>query len=181
MGFLDPVWDVLWVVDITAEWDADATFRAEFNFDDFSLCGARIGDPIDLLSRRGLGRAENRRSAGAWDLYYYTRGICITFGEFGIRQFVLVWRDPKIRRFRPYAGKCVHRGQELEIDGRTTPDEIVKIFGEPADRDVHHGKTLALIYRVGDVGLDFDFGDTEQLNAVYIADESEPDEDEHEH
>ena len=57
----------------------------------------------------------------------------------------------------------------------------MKLFGEPADRDVHDGKTLALIYRLGDVGLDFDFGDTEQLNAVYIADGSELDEEEHDH
>jgi len=164
--------NLLYGVDYTREWVDRPSHRLEFDFDRFALCGVSLGDPVDCLRDVGLGRAEDRRQAGQWALYYYSKGIFVEADEFSILEYSLIWRDSGGKRFQPFAGLCSFCGKELSLADSTSPADIVEAFGEPNEREEADDRVLAFIYRYrekhGDTVMEVDFGEEERLHEISV-------------
>jgi hypothetical protein len=170
------MWDALhnlfFGIDYTREWKYVPDCKLSFNFDDFSLCGVRLGDPIDCLRDIGLGAAEDTRQAREWALCYYSKGLYIEADDFAVAEYSLVWRDALDQKFLPFAGQCTFRGRELGLGEQTTQREIIDWFGEPNEREASAGRLLAFIYKyidkTSETVMEVEFGETELVQEISV-------------
>ncbi len=91
--------------DLTSAWKADAGLALVFDFRQNALCGIKIGDPVEGLSK--LGPAEDARAARREGRYcYYTKGLEIGVDGGGVTSYLLIWSSPVDPRYQPFAGTC---------------------------------------------------------------------------
>jgi hypothetical protein len=168
----DAINNLLFGIDYTREWKYAPQCTLTFKFDDFSLCGVALGDPVDCLRDVGLGPAEDTRRARHWMLCYYSKGLYIEADECSVAEYSLIWRDSLGEKFLPFVGRCTFRGRELPLGAESTPGDIVEWFGEPNQRQAAGGRIVALVYKysdkLGETVMEVDFGETERLHEISI-------------
>jgi hypothetical protein len=158
MGFLARL---LGGTDPTRAWVADPSLVLYFDLDKHALCGVRLGDPIERLSP--LGPAEHRGNAREGLFSYFSRGLEFEAENGIISLYALVWASMEARGFKPFGGACWFQGRKLDLSARTRETELVRVFGEPYQRDVDEGEVL-LVYKHQGVDWEIEISPRGTLN-----------------
>jgi len=149
-----------------AAWKREPGLVLTFDFGRNALCGVRIGDPVDWLSK--LGPAEDARAARRDGRYcYYSKGLEVGAREGRVTSYLLVWGGSEDPRYRPFAGACGYRGKSLPLSGDTREPEIVGYFGHPYWRDEDEEEIL-LFYEFEDLEWQVELTPQGSLKAVSI-------------
>jgi hypothetical protein len=143
----------LFAPDPTRGWTADRPDPLTFDFDRFELIGARVGDPIDRLSR--LGPAEDRAAAKKGRLCYPSLGLEILSDEGRITGIGIYWAAKFHPSCRPFLGRCTLRGRELPLHEPLTENRLREWFGEPHDHDADE-EEVVLVFRSTSRGVEWD-------------------------
>jgi hypothetical protein len=160
--------------DPTEDWPPAPTVPLEYDFDKNTLCGVKIGSPVEDF--RKLGRAQDtpkaRKSAA---LYYYSLGFYLDLEGGRAMDFSFFftddWSDPA-NGPKPFKGKCRIAGREVRLDANTTEQQLVEWLGQPADRDPDDESITLRFQRPGNVTYDFDLtADGKLRELIVIAEE----------
>lgn len=151
--------------DPTSTWVEDEDLELEFDFTTHALCGVRLGEPIDRLSR--LGPVEDPRAVDQGELCYYSKGLLVEVTEGRISGFLLFWADEQLDQFEPFAGRCVHHGRVLMLNDETDEGEILSLWGKPYWRDESEDGFL-LFYEHDDVEWQVELSTEGQLNMIAV-------------
>lgn len=163
------LFSALFGTDVTRHWVAEQQPQLEFNFDEFALCGVRLGDRAEQLSELGLGPAEDVRAARKGLLRYYSLGLEINIREEEIAGFALIWAWPNELDclFASFSGRCVHHDRDLPLHRETNFVDITARLGEPAER-IDHEDGYTFIYEFGGVTLEVEFDALDLLNSIAV-------------
>ncbi len=152
--------------DSTADWKPEPGLRLEVDLGRHALCGVRVGDPVEWLSR--LGPAEDALAARRDGRYsYYTRGLEVGARGGRVTSYLLVWGGYADPKYQPFAGACTSRGKSLPLSADTREPEIARYFGEPYWRDEDEDEIL-LFYEFGEVEWQVELTLQGSLKAVSI-------------
>ncbi len=163
------LWDRLFAKsDPTREWTAQPGLKVLLDLDKHTLCGIRLGDPVDRVSR--LGTPDNLRPTKYEDYAYDTLGFDIGAREGMVTGFTLLF-DPEAAGFeedvRPFGGGVRWRGESCKLSSDTRAAQFIERFGEPywTDRD---DDEILLFYEFGEVEWQVEFGADERLVMMII-------------
>jgi hypothetical protein len=153
--------------DPTAHWEGDYRLHLEFDFDTHSLCGIRIGSPVERLTR--LGRAEDWRAARQGLFCYYSKGLEIETDAGVVTAYALIFNPaPWISsRHQTFRGVCKFNSESVILNEGTREEKIVQVFGPPHARDVDDEEIL-LFYDRDSVKWEVEFSLQKQLRAFII-------------
>lgn len=112
--------------DPSRDWQRSAGLQLQFDLNAGRLNSAGLGDHFEALSF--LGPSNNRRLAALGWFEFHDLGITIECDDWDIVEIVLVLRDENAE-VRPYAGKFLFRGREVELAG-ATEQSFVEHFGD---------------------------------------------------
>jgi hypothetical protein len=141
--------------DPAMDWVADPGLALEVDLTDASLCGVKLGDPIERLSR--LGPPENAKPSAQGGYSYFSRGLEVTaFDDGRLDSLWFCWANPALPRFRSFPGTFVWKGKAVSIDGRTTADQVIQRFGDPYHVEDDEDETI-LRYELGDIEWELEF------------------------
>lgn len=147
-------------------WIGDAGLRLEVDLSVASLCGAMLGEPIERLS--ALGPPENPKPSEETGYHYFSRGLEIGPDAEGRFDYLLcLWNAPDRPEHHPFPGRFSWKGRPVPIDGRTTLDDVLALFGEPYHVDEDDEEAI-LRYQLNDVGWELEFGRGTGLRALLL-------------
>lgn len=167
------LFDWLFGKDPTADFGDAFTAPLEYDFDKHALCGVKIGSPVADL--RKFGRAEDAPRARKNVLAYYTKGFQVELEQGHAMDFVIGfaddWAPPEVGA-RPFAGRFRLKGGGVRLGPTTCERDVIGLFGEPADREVHtyegESDEVVLGYDfAGEVHYDFEF-DGDKLRRISV-------------
>lgn len=127
------LFDVFRGRDPSEDWRREPDLRLEFDLSAASLCGIRLGDPADRLSKLG---APDNRHAHRDGFYEYVRdGFSVDAEEGVVTCFALCWNPPDRPRYAEFAGRVLFRGRPADVGPRMSEADFVGLVGEPWWRD----------------------------------------------
>ena len=148
--------------DPTQKWVANWGLGLDFDFETHALCGVRLGEPLERLSR--LGPAEDSRAARDGSFLYYSKGLEVGVEGGRINRYALFWRDFHGEGYQPFAGTCRDKGRPLMLSPNTTEREIKALFGEPYWRHTDEpDEEEPAENDPSETSLFYEFGDTERI------------------
>ena len=163
MGLLD------WIFgrrDPAMDWVPKSELKLEVDLSDASLCGVKLGDPIERLSP--LGPPENPDASEKTGYAYFSRGLEVGPDPQGrFDYFLCYWGAPDRPRYRPFAGTFSWKGKTIAIDGRMTVDDAVARFGDPYHVDADEEESI-LRYQLDDAGWELEFARGGGLRAFLL-------------
>ena len=62
----------------------------------------------------------------------------------------------------------VENGGYLSVNKPTSPADVERVFGVPTEKDDEDEDYLSLIYQLGTLSFDFEFGEARQLERLYF-------------
>ena len=118
----------------TRNWQRAGDLRLEFDLEQGSLNGVRLGETLDRLA--SLGPVEDRSGLQHRAFGYFSLGLGVgcESDENLIESFDIIQKDPLAPEFRPYPGSVHYRGTSLDL-AKLTESDFVKEFGLPYWRD----------------------------------------------
>lgn len=161
------LFDFLLGGDITRDWVAEPNVELEFNFDEFSLCGVRLGDRAEQLSQ--LGPVEDPRAVRKGSLRYFSLGLELEVQHDLIEAIVLVWAWPNDfdSAYQSFLGICKHHGRIWPLHRETTFLDFTAHFGEP-DRREDDEFGLVFVYTFDKVQLEIEFDELDLLSTLIV-------------
>jgi hypothetical protein len=159
----------------SGDWEKDPALAVEFDFDHHTLCGVRVGSPVERF--RPLGPAEDKSKARKGVLCYYSKGFSVEARDDQAVEFVLGfgegWGGLAPRSASPFKGPIRYRGGQLQLGPQTTDVNIMTQFGPPAASDQRKGGEKVLKYAIRDVTYAFEFSGKKLLQTVSVTAEAE--------
>ena len=159
----------------SGDWEPDPAVAVAYDFDHHTLCGVRVGSPVERF--RPLGPAEDKSKARKGALCYYSRGFAVETTKQGVaRDFVLgfgqTWGGTAPATAAPFKGPLHYRGGQIQLGPQTTESNVMTQFGPPAARD-KRGKNAVIKYTIRDVTYQFEFSPDKLLQIVSVTAEPE--------
>jgi hypothetical protein len=161
--------------DETAEWKE--TFRVPLALSLYteSVNNVAIGDSFEKLQT--FGRPDNRQPFKKNRFVYYSLGMQV-MGENGkIQSFDFIIRTNKsiIEHNKDEANYAsaeititTKNGGYLLVNKQTSPADVERALGTPIEKDDEDEDYLSLIYQLGTLSFDFEFGEARQLERLYF-------------
>lgn len=128
----------------TKKWQRADDLRLEFDLEQGSLNGVRLGDPLEAVSF--LGPIEDRKGLPLAEYGYYSLGlrVCCHNDENIIDTFEIVQDDDFAPQYLSYSGRFHFRGKNLPL-AQLNEQQFVREFGLPFWRD-EDAKEIILFY-----------------------------------
>jgi hypothetical protein len=161
----------------SADWEPNPALVVAYDFDQHTLCGARVGLPLDRF--RHLGPAEDKGKARKGILCYYSKGFWVESKDEGARtEFVLgfspTWGGLADKTAKPFTGPLRYRGGEVKLGPETTDMNLMTQFGPPAATEPGgKGGVIVIKYAIRDVTYEFEFSAKKILQYVLVSAEPE--------
>ena len=169
-GFFDFLFN-----DQTSDWNDCFRHPLSLNLYSKSVNNVALGDSYEKL--RTLGRPDNRKPFKKNHFIYYRLGLEI-FGTDGkIHSFYFNFREnEEMLESNKDEAKSVScelsivnkNGGHLLANKNTSPTEVERFFGAPTEKDDEDEDYLSLIYQVGEVCLDFEFGEGKLFERLHF-------------
>ena len=153
--------------DPSCDWQRTPGLQLEFDLDTGKLNTAQLSDDYAALSF--LGPSEDRRAASNGEFNYYTLGfIADCDGDWDLAEMRVVFRYQDEPKFRPYAGRILYRGREVEL-ANATEQSFRAQFGESYWRDQDDHETI-LFYEFPQLEWQVEFDPRGLLNGLIVTD-----------
>ncbi|TWU17603.1 hypothetical protein Pla144_51050 [Bythopirellula polymerisocia] len=152
---------------VSKSWARASNPQIEFNFDSLTLSQIGLRQPATELNQLGLGPADEFYGEGCRSLHYNDLGLWVTSSDTtGIYHIMLKWWEcanplnfvSREKRYKPFAGKCLFKGQHVELCKETRRESVIKSFGEPTCGYDEDG-VLQIAYKVSGGEYAFIFED----------------------
>jgi hypothetical protein len=161
----------------SGDWAPNPSLVVAYDFDQHTLCGTRVGLPLDRF--RHFGPAEDKSRARKGILCYYSRGFWVESKDEGARTQVLLgfsptWGGLVDASAKTFTGPMRYRGADVKLGPQTTDMSLMTQFGPPAATELR-GKAGAVViqYAIRDVTYEFEFNDKKILQSVAVSAEPE--------
>jgi hypothetical protein len=150
----------------TKEWQRAKDLRLDFDLEQKSLNGVRLGGPLERLSF--LGSIEDRTGLRSQELRYPSLGLRVYCynDENVIDCFEIVQRDPWSPQVRPFPGLFHYRGRQLSLSQLTERD-FVTLFGFPYWRDEDEDEVI-LFYEFSELEWQVEFSLDGSFNCICV-------------
>jgi len=161
--------------DQTSGWNECFRVPLALNLYSKSVNGVVIGDIYEKLQT--LGRPDNRKPFKKNHFIYYPLGLEIYGANGKIHGFDFIFRvGQEALSLNENEAKYVScelsivnkNGGQLLVNKNTSPADVERFFGAPTEKDDEDEDYLSLIYQVGEVYLDFEFGKGKLLEKMHF-------------
>ena len=159
----------------SGDWEPDPALALAYDFDHHTLCGVRVGSPLERF--RPLGPAEDKSKARKGVLCYYSKGLALkSISEGQMTSFILGfgegWGGMAPPTAAAFKGPILYRGGQIQLGRQTTEANVMTQFGPPAATD--QGKAERVLkYAIRDVTYAFEFSAGKMLQKVSVTAEAE--------
>lgn len=151
--------------DITEKWVAEDNLKIKINLSNNSLCNAKIGKPIEWLSK--LGPCEDKKAFENGLLHYPSKGLKIGFQGDLITDYTIIFDESLEEGFKAFNGNFIYNDEEILLNNKTTQTDILNLFGEPYWKDTDDYETI-LFYEFKDIEWEIELSLDHKLKAILI-------------
>lgn len=125
------LWDKLFgTPDPSSNWKAEPDFPIVLDMTRHALCGVRLGDPVEWLSK--LGPPEEKKAIKEGCYRYPSKGIDIGAEGGNVTDYTIAWIPDFCRPdFTSFSGSALFRDRSLPLTSSTSEEDFVKTFGQP--------------------------------------------------
>lgn len=169
-GFFDFIFS-----DQTKDWNECFRVPLALNLYSQTVNNVAIGDVYEKLQI--FGRPNNRQPFKKNRFTYYILGMQVSGENNKIESFDFVIRPNSTilelnKDEANYASAelviSAKNGGQLLVNKQTSPADVERILGKPTERDDEDADYLSLIYQIGTLSFDFEFGTASQLERLYF-------------
>lgn len=116
----------------TSKWQRVTDLQLDFDLEQGSLNGVRLGDPLEAVSF--LGPIEDKRGLTLEEYGYCSLGLRVCCHENAIEAFEIVQDDDFLSEYLSFTGRFHYQGANLSLS-QLNEQEFVRNFGLPFWRD----------------------------------------------
>lgn len=153
--------------DPTRQWIADPRTRIELDLDCCSLCGIRLNQPVENLSR--LGPPDNLRPTH-YEVYEYRKlGFSFDADRGVITAFTVIFRpNDTTPGMTGFSGTVLHAGRKIPLDSDTSEEQFVAEFGSPYWREEEDDGEILDFYESGRIEWQAEFCSDKTLDVLVV-------------